>query len=61
LLLTLCWFLRGINNIIVVVVMEIATARLEVQQLRQGEPAVLVTYTVVPDYFKNQIELTLWS
>ncbi len=25
--------------------MEIATARLEVQQLRQGEPAALVTYT----------------
>ncbi len=41
--------------------MEIATARLEVQQLRQGEPAAaLVTYTVVPDYFKNQIELPLW-
>jgi hypothetical protein len=60
LLLTLCCFLRGIIIIIVVVVMEIATARLEVQQLRQGEPAALVTYTVVPDYFKNQIELTLW-
>lgn len=59
-LLTLCCFLRGII-IIIVVVMEIATARLQVQQLRQGEPAAaLVTYTVVPDYFKNQIELHLW-